>query len=173
MVYRCCPTTRRTTQNSGSQETRKQAAAHHPIEKLKTGTGLKYPVNDCHRKHPPTLSHPRPPNPPTVVPTNPATNKGIKRKWKFCRQSFHNILRPLDASPNSPLTTSETMRDYDLKSYIQHSPRAAEQPRTRLVSNTLRIIGNNQGGIPTTAQNQAHAPTADSRKDTTITINTP
>ena len=170
MVYRCCPTTRRTTQNSGSQETRKQAAAHHPIEKLKTGTGLKYPVNDCHRKHPPA---PDPQTPPRSSPTNPATNKGIKRKWKFCRQSFHNILRPLDASPNSPLTTSETMRDYDLKSYIKHSPRAAEQPRTRLVSNTLRIIGNNQGGIPTTAQNQAHAPTADSRKDTTITINTP
>ena len=59
-------------QRPAEQETRKQAAAHHPIEKSKTGTGLKYPVNDCHRKHPPTPSHPRPPNPPTVVPNKPS-----------------------------------------------------------------------------------------------------
>ena len=52
--------------------------------------------------------------------------------------------------------------------YIQHSPRAAEQPRTQLVSNTSRIIGDIQGGIPITAENQAHASAADSRKDTTI-----
>ena len=113
--------------------------------------------------------HPIPPQTPqTPPPSKPATNKGIKRKWKLCRQSFHNILRPLDASPNSPFTTNETMLDYHLTWYIQHSPRAAEQPRTQLVSNTSRIIGDIQGGIPITAENQAHASAADSRKDTTI-----
>ena len=166
MVYRSCPTTRQTTQTLEPQETRKYAAAHHPTRKSKTRAGLKYPVNDRHRKHPPP--HPAPDTPNLPPPSKPATNKGIKRKWKLCRQSFHNILRPLDASPNSPFTTNETMLDYHLTWYIQHSPRAAEQPRTQLVSNTSRIIGDIQGGIPITAENQAHASAADSRKDTTI-----
>ena len=107
----------------------------------------------------PTPSCPRPPKtqtpktPSWPPPANPATNKDIKRKWKLCRQSFH-ILRPPDALPNSPFTTSETMRDYYLTRHIQHSPRPAERPRTRLAPNTLQTIGGTQGGTPTTAENQ-------------------
>ena len=41
---------------------------------------------------------------------------------------FNNILRPFDVLPNFPFTTSETMRDYYLRTwYIRVTSRAAQQ----------------------------------------------
>ena len=44
---------------------------------------------------------------------------------------FHNTLRLFDILPNFPFTTSETMRDYYLKTwYIRVAPRVAERLKT-------------------------------------------
>ena len=43
---------------------------------------------------------------------------------------FHNILRPFEVLPNFPVTTSETMDDYYLKTwYIRVALRVAERLR--------------------------------------------
>ena len=42
-----------------------------------------------------------------------AVNKDIRKsKDNFEDNHFHNILRLFDVLPNSPFTTSQTMRDY-------------------------------------------------------------